>query len=133
MTDKKVKIVKFRTAFGVLLPKILKGAVVSSHCYHNTLRLINHYYAAGIEYVEGLLVSKLDGKSVTHVWQKHEGRYFDITIENSRHFEPKHYDYYPLIEGTVEDLKASGYVFGDYWIPLTEQTPKSLKSIDEAS
>jgi hypothetical protein len=121
--DVQVKAVKFRTAFGVLLPKVLKGAMKQkSHCYLNTLKLINHYYyAANIEYVEGFIISKADNKTELHVWQKYDGKYFDITLENSQHRDPKDYSYYPLVEGTVDNLRAQGYTLGECWMPLTEQ------------
>jgi hypothetical protein len=98
----KTKIVKFRTALGVLPPKILKKEIDVNKSYHNALAVIAHYPLAGIELIEGKCRNVRTGDVFDHVWNRFKGRCFDVTLEM---FNPKRdeFEYYSDIEGTMQD------------------------------
>lgn len=115
-----MKIIKFRTALGVLPPKALKKEINNNQCYHNALAVIAHYPMADIELVEGRCRNIRTGGVFIHVWNKFEGKYFDLTLEI---FNPKkdEFVYTPDIEGTIQELTEKGYSFTTYWVPMCEQ------------
>jgi hypothetical protein len=119
------KIVKFRTALGVSPPKVLKKQIDANQCYHNALAVIAHYPMADIELVEGKCRNLRTREMFVHVWNKFEGRYFDVTLEL---FNPNRdkFEYFSDIEGTIQTLTEQGYSFTPYWIPMCDQIRQAV-------
>lgn len=110
-----VKIVSHSETELSALPKVIKRRIKLELCYGNALRIATDY--PNVEYVEGeILVNGII--PIVHAWNCVNGKHIDLTFElNGREINEPHY---PIVQGTIGDLKKQGYKFNGVIDILTQ-------------
>lgn len=111
----RVKIVPHSETELSSLPKMVKRQIKLKQCCENALIIAVNY--PNVEYVEGeILVNNII--PIIHAWNCVNGKHIDLTFElNERELNEPHY---PIVQGTISNLKKQGYRFDGPMDTLTQ-------------
>lgn len=97
------------------LPKVIKGQIRLKQCYENALIIAINY--PDVEYVEGEVLAN-SVVPIVHAWNCINGKHIDLTFElNGQELNDPHY---PIVQGTISNLKKQGYRFDGPMDTLTQ-------------